>query len=570
MYYVINILNDKYTMVLGDPVSGKEFFDRNKEKGFLYSVLEDFEKGQKRNVAIVGLRKIGKTSLIKEFIRTINKNKPRILCLDIYLPEQSAISFFRNCTGSILFELFRCINRTPHTESITLEDGLRLIQPDFPRTALAISNLGGYYTQLKYNEAFDYLFSVFEVLRKETHNPLVVFFDEFQRLSEYTKFIDSPIDRFRERIMNQKEILYVISGSAVGMLNRLISSTNSPLFGHFSILSLRGFEFKDAHDFIVCKKGVDFPLGEQDISFLYEITNGNPFYLDIFVHSIKQYCRLNKCEVTNNVLEEVLINEIFKTEGSIYSYFNSFIDQSLEKSGSKYYTEILKSIASGNTRPSKISKSINVSLTTLPPYLKKLQELEIIKKSESNRPNPRVSEYEITDRLFELWIKQVYELRQDPLLRDINLKMKIFKNNISKMISDYNSELGKGNESRIRELFRVFSNDKILEINIPKFDVVERKNNFEGEEIDIFCSTGEEIWIAEISKGNINVGEIENIKRKADKIRNTKKLKEVIVISTKEIEREAIELCKDYGFRIWTIEDINKLLKKKKMFRILI
>jgi len=50
-------------MVLGDPVSGKDFFDRNTERGILYSSLEDFEKGQKRNVAIIGLRKIGKTSL---------------------------------------------------------------------------------------------------------------------------------------------------------------------------------------------------------------------------------------------------------------------------------------------------------------------------------------------------------------------------------------------------------------------------------------------------------------------------------------------------------------------------
>lgn len=556
-------------MVLGDPVSGKEFFDRNKEKGILYSVLEDFEKGQKRNLAIIGLRKIGKTSLIKEFIRTTNKNKPKILCLDIYLPEQSIISFFRNCTGSILFELFRCLNKAPRTESITLEEGLKWIQHDFPRTALAISNFWEYHTKLKYNEAFDYLFSVFEVLRKETGNPVIVFLDEFQRLYEYARVIDSPIDKFRQRIMNQKEILYVISGSAVGMLNRLISSTSSPLYGHFSILPLRGFDFKDAYAFIVKKKGDDFPLGDENISFLYEITNGNPFYLDILVHNIKLHCKLNKCNVSNNVLEEVLSNEIFKTEGSLYSYFNSLIEQSLEKSGSKYYTEILKSIASGNLRPSQIAKSINLSLTSIPPYLKKLQELEIIRKLESNSKNSRVSEYEICDSLFELWLKQVYELRQDPLMKDINIKLKIFKNNISKIIGDYGAEIGKGNESRVRELFREFNNDYILGLQIPKFQSVEKKV-IEGEEIDIFCKDAGDVWIAEVTKENINTTEVQRIKDKIDKIRAKENVAEVIVISIKEIERTAVELCRKYKFRVWTLEDVNILLKKKKLFRILI
>ena len=70
-------------MVLGDPVSGREFFDRNKQLGILFSTLEDFEKRQKRNLAIIGLRKIGKTSLIKEFIRRLNKNRSKIVCLDI-------------------------------------------------------------------------------------------------------------------------------------------------------------------------------------------------------------------------------------------------------------------------------------------------------------------------------------------------------------------------------------------------------------------------------------------------------------------------------------------------------
>ena len=121
----------------------------------------------------------------------------------------------------------------------------------------------------------------------------------------------------------------------------------------------------------------------------------------------------------------------------------------------------------------------------------------------------------------------------------------------------------------IRELFSAFDNDNVAGLNIPKFDSVERKQ-IEGEEIDVYCKVSKETWIAEITKENIGLNEIENIKRKADKISKIEKLKEVIVISIKEIKLEAVEQCKKYNFRVWTLEDINKLIKKKKMFRILI
>ena len=149
-------------MVLGDPVSGKEFFDRNKEQGILFSTLDDFEKGQKRNIAIIGLRKIGKTSLIKEFIRRLHKTKPKIICLDIYLPEQNPQNFFKNCVGSIIVELFRIMDLQLKTNIPTLESAMIIIEQDYPRTTLAIKNLVTYLELNKNEEAFDYLFSLFE------------------------------------------------------------------------------------------------------------------------------------------------------------------------------------------------------------------------------------------------------------------------------------------------------------------------------------------------------------------------------------------------------------------------
>ncbi|MFH1752407.1 MAG: hypothetical protein ABH821_05730, partial [archaeon] len=71
---------------LGDPVYGKDFVNRVKELDLLSRRLDSFiGEGQKRNLALIGLRKIGKTSIIREFIkRNLNKN---CVFVHIYLPE---------------------------------------------------------------------------------------------------------------------------------------------------------------------------------------------------------------------------------------------------------------------------------------------------------------------------------------------------------------------------------------------------------------------------------------------------------------------------------------------------
>ena len=557
-------------MVLGDPVSGTDFFGRDKELRILSYTLDEFRNKEKNNVALIGIRKIGKTSIIKEFIRRLNDSEPDVLCLDVYLPEQDPSNFFRNCMGAIILELTRSI-KFNITTTMTIEDAINIVQNYFPVTSSGLRNLRNYVKQGNLDEAFIYLFQLFDALREETKNPVVVFLDEFQRLREYDPSIKSPVDRFREKMMNQKEILYVVSGSAVGMLNRLIYSTRSPLYGHFESLMVRGFEFEDARRFIL-KKADELSIGETHISFLFEITNGNPFYLHVLIRRLRRYCEFNKIgRINDKAMEAVLINEVFRADGRIYAHFSLLLEQSLGKRGSPYYKEILKSIASGRRRPSQIAESMGKPMTTVHPYLKILQELELIERSDLTKKNSGIAEYGISDSLFELWLNHVYSVRQNPLLKDVSAKIKVFRDGISKILEAYSSQIGRGNESIIRELFRTFDNDDLMGLTIPKFDYVQRVEVNNGE-IDLLCKSKKELWVGEISKGKIDRPEIEKLKEKISSLpeENGKKVKETIVIALKDVTSNAVAYSKELGYHVWTLEEINHLLKRKSMFRILI
>ena len=557
-------------MVLGDPVSGRDFFGRDKELRILSYTLDEFKNKEKNNVALIGIRKIGKTSIIKEFIRRLNGSEPDVICLDVYLPERDPSTFFRNCMGAIILELTRSI-KFNITTTLTIEDAINIVQNYFPVTSSGLRNLRNYVVHGNLDEAFIYLFQLFDALREETKSPVVVFLDEFQRLREYDPSIKSPVDRFREKMMNQKEILYVVSGSAVGMLNRLLYSARSPLYGHFESLMVRGFEFEDSRNFMLKKAG-GLSIGETHVSFLFEITNGNPFYLHVLIRRLRRYCEFNKIRrINDKAMEAVLINEVFRVDGRIYAHFSLLLEQSLGKRGSPYYMEILKSIASGRRRPSQVAENVGKPMTTLHPYLKTLQELELIERSDLTRKNSGIAEYGIPDSLFELWLNHVYGVRKNPLLKDVSAKMKVFRDGISKILETYNSQIGRGNESIIRELFRAFDNDGLMGLIIPKFDSVERLN-FNNQEIDVFCKNRDEIWVGEISKRKIDRTEIEKIKKKISSLpeENRNKVKEVVVMALKDITAKAVSYSNELGYHVWTLEGINHLLKRKGMFRILI
>jgi len=44
------------------------------------------------------------------------------------------------------------------------------------------------------------------------------------------------IDLLRQKIQTQRGVYYVVAGSAIGMMQGILTSSASPLFGHFEIM----------------------------------------------------------------------------------------------------------------------------------------------------------------------------------------------------------------------------------------------------------------------------------------------------------------------------------------------
>lgn len=558
---MLHICGVAYKM-LGDPVIGTEFVDREIQLELLIRRLDNFKKGERRNIAIIGLRKIGKSSLLQQFISQISGDTS-ILPVLVYLPERNTKAFIKKTVGAVFYEYLKKKGIRDLIQ-FSVEQIVRLaIKHNAPQSgAFSLDILG--LVQQDLNEAFDKLLKLPSVMKQETGSSIILIFDEFQRIVDYK--LEAPIDTFRENVMYDKGTWYIISGSSISMLNKIVASSDSPLFVHFEQLRLREFDYENAK-LLIRKRLGNLAMSDYDISFLVYITNGIPYYLDVLCFTLKELViKKGTGKIDKSALIEAVTSELAWVTGSIYSYLNSLVEGSIMRRGFENYVEILNSIALGNNRLAQIAKETGMRLTDLPRYLKNLIELDILeRKDDVSEPYPL---YYFIDPLLELWLRDVYLLTEESYIAEIEIKRKAFRSKLTEMLDSYKQELGKGNEARIRELFTLFDGNKRFRNKVlPKFASV-TSETIDNEEFDIVAKKNGFYWFVEVTATPVNKNEIEKFLKKLEKVSGYV-IENKIFICLAGIEDPALELCEQSNIIVWTLEEVNSLLKAHHRFRIL-
>ncbi|MBI3412471.1 MAG: ATP-binding protein [Candidatus Aenigmarchaeota archaeon] len=547
---------------LGDPVIGSEFINREEELGVLDRRVDSFIKeGKKRNIAVLGLRKVGKTSLMQQFIKHYKKES-NFLAIPIYVPEENPKIFVTKAVGLTLMYLLR--KKGLSIESpITLNSLVNLAIAVFPKTAQTALEIS---RQPDISEAFSSVFELFKIAQKESGYSILVWLDEFQRIADYKKHVNAPIDTIREIAMNQGKVMYVIAGSSIGMLTKIIASTESPLFGHFEQLKLKGFDFGNSRKLILQRLD-GLSIGENEIGFLFELTDGVPFYIDLLTFRMKDLATQHRYKsLPTSVLTDALLLEVFTSSGGIYSHLTSLIDESLGKKGLSRYLELMKAIARGNHRSIDIARNSEIEYTQFPKYIKQLIDWDIVIKKDGE---DTFGTYYLSDTLLEFWLKEVFSLREDAIISEISEKRKRFRSNVEKIIEEYKTQVGLGNEARIRELFKAFDgNISIFDKVLPKFDSVTIMRLPNNEELDVLAVSSQDRWAAEVKDMPVDVGDINDFIRKINL--SPLPINQKILICLLGINEDAQKLALSNKIAVWKLDDVNILMKAYSKFRITI
>ena len=203
------------------------FYDRKSEMRMLKEKYAEIDKSEKGvMLAIYGRRRVGKTELVKRFMKEISTQK-----LYFYIGLSEKEGAFNALSAAIQ-------EQTGDT--------------------VIIKDAEGFY---KY---------ILEKIKKEK---LILVLDEFQRFLDIAPEMISSLQNYWDSILKNESIMVILVGSSIGMMQRITDSRAGALYGRAQRIKLSPFSYADFR--LMFEE-----LPEEEKIVRYSVFGGTPFYLE--------------------------------------------------------------------------------------------------------------------------------------------------------------------------------------------------------------------------------------------------------------------------------------------------
>ncbi len=383
--------------IVGRPVTGKYFIDREKEIKQLLAILSGTSKGSINNVILLGLRRTGKSSLLLTIKKKIAKNKVIPLIFDAYgisTKERFGKAFINTVLQAYVDET---------SDKAYKKRIKKFLSEKFDKLVEKISDLDigfaeyvNFQIKLKESkinedELLEEALQYPEKCGKNKNVSFVIMIDEFQEL---LKWGEDFLKMFRKLVQTQKHVAYVLSGSAPTIMKEMIYDTRSPFYKQLVEIRINKLDQRSVSSFIQKRlKSVKINIDQSAVDLVFQLSRGFPDYvqrlgLQIFLDTLET----NRHLVVQSDVQNAYSEMILKLDPDFSNHFGTFSD--LEK-------EILIALSGGFDNPAKIAAEIRKPASTLPKTLMRLMNQDIVERYRDGR-------YRLTDPIFSDWLSRRY------------------------------------------------------------------------------------------------------------------------------------------------------------------
>jgi AAA+ ATPase superfamily predicted ATPase len=465
------------------------------------------------HVALFGLRRIGKTLLLKEFIRrtlvessgvapvymdfaTLSSSPENFslgyvgqICYWLLLRGEGDASPFLNA-GSLFGALFQNNGADLYPLVEPLLHELEKARPD----RQALLRLAFHFPQ--------------EAARIRQRS-LTLIFDEFQEIRTLTHYPNSQnvLALLCAEIQAQSGMFYILAGSAVSVLTDLLSNPNSPLFAQFTRLPVEAFNRESAA--MLARKLTNDQAPTDLLPLIHSLTNGHPFYITALCRRLMNMVEVAQCPLNADTVKQAFLTETLAPHGRIYDFCRYVYDLSLQRAaGYGALKAVLQILATEDgLSASQIARKLRVTSGTANDYLRWLREVDLV--------SDREHAYYFRDPVLRFWVANTISGVEVSLTAE-PLDLVSLMRRLDAQLQRVSEELGVAQESRIRELMRQFDGQVVDgsifgvsdPVTLPKFERVSEYTSPDGQvQLDAVARASVGVkWFVEVKWRTKRVG----------------------------------------------------------------
>ncbi len=498
------------------------FTNRETEIAQINKGIELLVKGYPRNYSLLGLRKTGKTLLLRKIAG--NSKEAKIVFFNIENnispPEDFALRF--------VYAVFYSLNQeTTYLPSLS---GLNKIKPKSKASDEIINLFIEEYEKTKPDRLLliQKAFELPDILARELDIKFIVILDEFQAINDLNNYteIKNILAVVRHFFEHTENTMWIISGSAISLMHSMTSGSSSPLFELFTNINLDFFSRQNAHKLISkVEKTYDVKTDVQMKDKIYSFTRGHPFYISCLADRL---CSISESPTPKD-LTSAIFEEVLTPNARIYDHCRYVFDTSIEKARGRASIKRILEYLSENSLSTMvdISKGTRMPLPTVNILLLRLTEVDLVERV--------AHQYRICDPILRFWIRNML-LGGGDFERISSVRLKQIEQELLKA----KTELGIAKEYEIREKLK------------EHFGFEFRgylKNNVEIDAVGVNKGV---TYIVEIKWKNRPTGytDIANFLKKTETTEFEHKSKELYFVSKSGFTQEAKKLLEDNGIQV--------------------
>ena len=312
----------------------KKFIGRKDE---LKKLNELYHSDGFQMAIIYGRRRIGKSTLIAEFI----KDKTAIYYMATKVGAERNVELLGREVLNVL---------TPNLKSVYFKD-------------------------------LDMLLSF--VTENTSDEKLIFVIDELPYWAEKDESLLSVFQKYMDTEWAEKNILFILCGSALSFMEDRVLSEKSPLFGRRTTqIKLEAFSYLEAAEFVP-------NYSNEDKAICYGVTGGVAKYLSLI-------------DPTKTIHDNI-VEQFFQKTGYLYDEVRNLLVQ--EFNDITLVNNIIEQIANGENTLNLIADKVHEKESTVLYSLNKLISVGLIEKRKciTEEKNKKKTQYVLKDQMFRFW-----------------------------------------------------------------------------------------------------------------------------------------------------------------------